>query len=102
MALQEEFILHGDVKPSNVFLVPAGDGLVAQLGDFGLARECPRKERFQSIHARWEAPFLCGFQGQGPQGVCNAIFTQAYKGPSDSWHQRFWPKRLERISPCMT
>lgn len=72
--MQEEFILHGDVKPRNIFLVPAGHAcgsqvglclivgllfsmfkhhfaslarqprLVAQLGDFGLARECPHKE----------------------------------------------------------
>eukprot|EP00913_Durusdinium_trenchii_P004350 g4032.t1 len=41
---EEEFILHGDVKPRNIFLVPAGHALVAQLGDFGLARECPHKE----------------------------------------------------------
>ena len=25
VAPQEEFILHGDVKPRNIFLVPAGD-----------------------------------------------------------------------------
>jgi len=55
---EEEFILHGDVKPRNIFLVPAGDAMVAQLGDFGFARECPRK-----------APFLCRFEGiQGSHG----------------------------------
>ncbi|CAK8991368.1 Serine/threonine-protein kinase DCLK2 (CaMK-like CREB regulatory kinase 2) (CL2) (CLICK-II) (CLICK2) (Doublecortin domain-containing protein 3B) (Doublecortin-like and CAM kinase-like 2) (Doublecortin-like kinase 2) [Durusdinium trenchii] len=55
---EEEFILHGDVKPRNIFLVPAGHALVAQLGDFGLARECPHK-----------APFLCQFEGiQGSHG----------------------------------
>lgn len=55
---EDEFILHGDLKPRNIFLVPAGDAMVAQLGDFGFARECPRK-----------APFLCRFEGiQGSHG----------------------------------
>jgi serine/threonine protein kinase len=34
-------ILHGDVKPRNVFLLPAGGAHIAQLGDFGLSREVP-------------------------------------------------------------
>eukprot|EP00435_Cladocopium_sp_Y103_P037283 s2640_g9.t2 len=55
---EDEFVLHGDVKPRNIFLVPAGDAMVVQLGDFGFARECPRK-----------APFLCRFEGiQGSHG----------------------------------
>ncbi|CAJ1397055.1 unnamed protein product [Effrenium voratum] len=56
---QDKCVLHGDVKPRNIFLVPtAAEGFVAQLGDFGLARECPRK-----------APFLCKFIGmQGSHG----------------------------------
>mmetsp|Transcript_78571 Transcript_78571/g.123987 ORF Transcript_78571/g.123987 Transcript_78571/m.123987 type:complete len:365 (+) Transcript_78571:39-1133(+) len=55
---EDEFILHGDLKPRNIFLVPAGDAMVVQLGDFGFARECPRK-----------APFLCRFEGiQGSHG----------------------------------
>jgi serine/threonine protein kinase len=34
-------ILHGDVKPRNIFLLPAGGAHVAQLGDFGLSRQVP-------------------------------------------------------------
>jgi serine/threonine protein kinase len=36
-------VLHGDMKPRNVFLVPAGTANVAQLGDFGLTRLVPRE-----------------------------------------------------------
>lgn len=55
---EELFILHGDLKPRNIFLRPVGSAFVAQLGDFGLSREVPRK-----------APFRCKFEGvQGTHG----------------------------------
>ncbi|CAE7885679.1 grxB, partial [Symbiodinium necroappetens] len=72
---QDLYILHGDVKPRNIFLVPAGPGLVVQLGDFGLARECPRK-----------APFLCHFAGlQGSHGYMapEILSEQDYGRPVD-------------------
>ncbi|CAE7322198.1 Pnck [Symbiodinium natans] len=72
---EDLFILHGDVKPRNIFLVPTGSGLVAQLGDFGLARECPRK-----------APFLCRFTGlQGSHGYMapEILSEQDYGRPVD-------------------
>lgn len=51
-------VLHGDIKPRNIFLVPCDGACVAQLGDFGLSREVPRK-----------APHLCTFHGlQGSHG----------------------------------
>jgi len=72
---EDLYILHGDVKPRNIFLVPAGSGLVVQLGDFGLARECPRK-----------APFLCHFAGlQGSHGYMapEILSEQDYGRPVD-------------------
>ncbi|CAE8706447.1 unnamed protein product, partial [Polarella glacialis] len=55
---EELHILHGDVKPRNIFLVPSGHAFVAQLGDFGLSREVPR-----------QSPSLCAFRGlQGSHG----------------------------------
>lgn len=41
--LHERAIVHGDVKPQNVFLSPVQDALVAKLADFGLATRLPEK-----------------------------------------------------------
>lgn len=69
--LHEELsILHGDIKPRNIFLVSAGNALVAQLGDFGLSREVPKK-----------APYLCTCHGlQGTHGYMapEIIAQEAY------------------------
>lgn len=40
-ALHDQRIMHGDIKPHNVFLTKAEGAYVAQLGDFGLSREVP-------------------------------------------------------------
>lgn len=40
-ALHSQQIMHGDVKPHNVFLTKAEGAFVAQLGDFGLSRRVP-------------------------------------------------------------
>lgn len=67
---EELLILHGDIKPRNIFLVSAGTALVAQLGDFGLSREVPKK-----------APYLCAFHGlQGTHGYMapEIIAQEAY------------------------
>jgi serine/threonine protein kinase len=44
VALHGQRIMHGDIKPHNVFLTKADDGFVAQLGDFGLSRKVGSEE----------------------------------------------------------
>lgn len=40
-ALHGARFLHGDIKPSNIYVTRVRDAYVAQLGDFGLTREVP-------------------------------------------------------------
>jgi len=47
--LQEQRIVHGDVKPQNVLLTQVEGAYVAQLADFGLAAEVPAGQGFVTV-----------------------------------------------------
>mmetsp|Transcript_108811 Transcript_108811/g.232511 ORF Transcript_108811/g.232511 Transcript_108811/m.232511 type:complete len:387 (+) Transcript_108811:56-1216(+) len=65
-------VLHGDVKPRNIFLLPWKNGaFVAQLGDFGLSREVPstgsRRCTFQGVQGThgYMAPEIIAHEDYG-------------------------------------
>lgn len=47
--LQERRVVHGDVKPQNIFLTQAAGAYIAQLADFGLAHMIPVGEHWVTL-----------------------------------------------------
>jgi len=68
-ALHGQRIMHGDIKPQNVFLTKAEGSFVAQLGDFGLSRHVATAEGVPSEGGTpgYMAPEMVGWKEGTPR-----------------------------------